>query len=156
MVEYVIENDKDAVKDKDLLNTDWVKQFEIQYRKICRFANFLSQQPNISMFVPAVEENGEWRILEKPNSDNYTHGIHFDDDYYNIDLNQYQTALDNVIFEGFRKCIGSKAVSNSDGCIILLHENKEYSVSGKHLTSIEQLTPYNLTLTPKFAKELGL
>ena len=123
------------------------------------FANFLSQQPNIGMFVPAVEENGEWRILEAPNRSTHT----------NEECDQYATALDNVIFEGFE--LNQKDTSKLENiiCITLGKIQLTFFLKNKALfldnlennytteiKTIEDLIPYSLTLTPKFAKELGL
>jgi hypothetical protein len=126
MVEYVFEIGVPGTTDKQFTDSVMI------------FANFLSQQPNIGMFVPAVFEDGEWR-------------------------DQYQTALDNVIFEGF-EYDGSEDgfiyVKNGETLLIFDTENKTLMLLNNMLTdninTIEQLTHYNLTLTPKFAKELGL
>ena len=120
------------------------------------FANFLSQQPNIGMVVPAVFEDGEWRVLSEPKDFRYFKEV-------DIYFNQYQTALDNVIFEGF-EYDGSEEgfiyVKNGETLLIFDTENKTLMLLNNMLTdninTIEQLTHYNLTLTPKFAKELGL
>jgi hypothetical protein len=135
-----------------------------------KFANFLSQQPNIGMFVPAVFENGKWRILNKPitpwQDSIIEEGLH---QMYKKDLKQYQTALDNVIFEGFE--LNQKDTSKLENIICitlgkiqltfflknkaLFLDNLENNYTTK-INTIEQLIPYNLTLTPKFAKKLGL
>jgi hypothetical protein len=128
-----------------------------------KFSNFLSQQPNIGMVVAAVEEDGEWRVLSKPIFD-------FNNEYdgekrreFAIALKEFETALDNVIFEGF-EYDGSEEgfiyVKNGETLLIFDTENKTLMLLNNMLTdninTIEQLTHYNLTLTPKFAKELGL
>jgi deoxyadenosine/deoxycytidine kinase len=138
MVEYVKEQDKIEFIAYDNL-----------WEKVINFANFLSQQPNIGMFVPAVFEDGEWRILEAPNRSTHT----------NEECDQYATALDNVIFEGFEV----EQILNS-GKIFLINKdttsltffNNSVFIEKNLITTIEDLIPYSLTLTPKFAKELGL
>jgi hypothetical protein len=128
------------------------------------YADFLSQQPNIGMFVTAVFEDGDWRMLNKPirpwQDSIIEEGLH---QMYKKDLEQYQTALDKVIFEGF-EYDGSEEgfiyVKNGETLLIFDTEDKTLMLLNNMLTdninTIEQLTHYNLTLTPKFAKELGL
>jgi hypothetical protein len=141
---------------------DFVKLQKEKYIKInrtnefaCRvldYVNFLSQQPNIGMFVPVVFEGGEWRVLEEPKkyvnicsnpSNELTKDIEFN---YQVELEQYQTALDNVIFEGFQWNEKGYVFKNSIMFDEEFLENK----------TLEDLTKYNLTLTQKIAKELGL
>ena len=131
------------------------------------FANFLSQQPNIGMFVPAVFGDGEWMILTKPISpwqdSIIEEGLH---QMHKEDLYQYATALDNVIFKGFEVDYINTEIGNKffrikfDKLYITFYEDFiSTSLPFKDTTiikNLEQLTHYNLTLTPKFAKELGL
>jgi hypothetical protein len=130
------------------------------------FANFLSQEPNIGMVVAAVFENREWRVLTEPKEyfewckwgDFTKHGKSI-----TPKCKEYHTALDNVIFEGF-EYDGSEDgfiyVKNGETLLIFDTENKTLMLLNNMLTdsinTIEQLTHYNLTLTSKFAKELGL
>jgi hypothetical protein len=137
MVEYVFEIGVPGTTDKQFTDS------------VMLFANFLSKQPNIGMFVPAVFEDGEWRILEAPNRSTHT----------NEECDQYATALDNVIFEGFEV----EQILNS-GKIFLINKdttsltffNNSVFIEKNLITTIEDLIPYSLTLTLKFAKELGL
>jgi len=117
--------------------------------KIVDFANFLSQQPNISMFVPSVLENGEWRILTEPKDYHcFIKGIGGHIDVTFQEYKQYQTALDNVIFE---ECglMDDLALQFPDGTLFC-------NIEELHKYTIQDLLDYNLTLTPKIAKELGL
>ena len=130
-----------------------------------KFANFLSHQPNIGMFVPAVFEDGEWRVIEKPrlrwknSKDRWGTSVETDE------WIEYTTALDNVIFEGF-EYDGSEEgfvyIVNDEMLLVFDAENKELVLDNSEnnytteIKTIEDLIPYNLTLTPKFAKELGL
>ena len=147
----------------------WGLTYFDYFKKRDIFDNFLSQQPNIGMFVPAVFEDGEWRVLSKPIFD-------FNNEYdgekrreFAIALKEFETALDNVIFEGFE--LNQKDTSKLENIICitlgkiqltfflknkaLFLDNLENNYTTK-INTIEQLTPYNLTLTSKFAKELGL
>jgi hypothetical protein len=130
----------------------WGLTYFDYFKKRDIFDDFLSQQPNIGMFVPAVEENGEWRVLSEPKTP-HTFGSENADLYlkkWKSEKEQYQTALDNVIFEG---CEYSDKELFLDGNLFWVFLNKLNFEKG---LTIEQLTPHNLTLTPKFAKELGL
>jgi len=155
MVEYVKSLD---------VSTNTETDTQTLYR-LFNFANFLSQETNVGMVVAAVEENGEWRILEKPrmrwknSKDRWGTSIETDE------WIEYTTALDNVIFEGF-EYDGSEEgfiyVKNGETLLIFDTENKTlflYNSENNYTTeikTIEDLIPYSLTLTPKFAKELGL
>jgi hypothetical protein len=162
MVEYVI--------------TQWSINLTAKQREnIKKFADFLSQEPNIGMFVPAVFEDGELRILTQP-----TYSTNHSDDCYcdNCEKEtkrcselqkQYETVLNNVIFEGFE--LNQKDTSKLENIICitlgkiqltfflknkaLFLDNLENNYTTK-INTIEQLIPYNLTLTSKFAKEFGL
>jgi hypothetical protein len=157
MVEYV------KLTEHKRLKTFITETKVLGYDKNLKFSNFLSQEPNIGMVVAAVEEDGVWRVLSKPIFD-------FNNEYdgekrreFAIALKEFETALDNVIFEGF-EYDGSEEgfiyVKNGETLLIFDTENKTLMLSNNMLTdnikTIEQLTQYNLTLTPKFAKELGL
>jgi hypothetical protein len=112
-----------------------------------KFANFLSQEPNIGMVVAAVFEDGEWRVLRTP--------IEHNPMYWS---KEYTTALDNVIFEGFEVDFKTSNITAISNVVynIWFYKNGIVTINSQVLNTIEQLTPYNLTLTPKFSKELGL
>ena len=151
MVEYV-KLQKENLKDYSLLSLS--RKFEL-----CdNFANFLSQQPNIGMFVPAVFEDGEWIVLEEPKTccsgrDCGCMGMPYN--YSSkVELDEYTTALDNVIFEGFVKC--NRTEIDTIECLYNEDLNLHLEASFKYEKTIEDLLDFNLTLNPKFSKELGL
>ncbi len=163
MVEYV------KLMERKRLKTFITETKVLGYDKNLKFANFLSQQPNIGMFVPAVFEDGEWRVLTEPKDYYYfknsiVNKLDYKPKkalYYN--WHQYENAIKNIVFEGWF-LIGNNEVSDNNFSILFDKENKALlsRVLGDHLSfcgtikNLEKLTPYNLTLTPKFAKELGL
>jgi len=140
---------------------------------ILKFAYFLSQQPNISMFVPAVFENGEWKILTEPKDEqlckycpieeNKRHASSFSigcegsrcEVAYENYQDQYQTAIDNVIFEGFEVDYDNIVRDNNIRIWFKTKDEIYVNNSKNKIENLEQLISYNLTLTPKFAKELG-
>jgi hypothetical protein len=138
MVEYVI------IQKEKYIKINRTNEFAC---RVLDYVNFLSQQPNIGMFVPAVEENGEWIVLIYPtiydprSKTGNTEYNEFEDA-----MNQYQTALDNVIFDGFQWNEKGYVFKNFIMFDEEFLENK----------TLEDLTKYNLTLTQKIAKELGL
>ena len=82
----------------DKTMTDYVKDTYERITDPCKseqsmfnYANFISQQLNIGMFVPAVFKDGEWVVLEEPNRSTHT----------NEYCLEYQKAKDNVLFDGF-------------------------------------------------------
>jgi hypothetical protein len=58
------------------------------------YANFLNTPLNISMFVPSIKVGDKWKVLENPNLNMNLKNP----DFKHL---EYQTAKDNVIFEGF-------------------------------------------------------
>ena len=130
------------------------------------YADFLSQQPNIGMFVTAVFEDGEWRILTEPKE--YFEWCKWGDfTKYGKSITpkckEYHEALNNVIFDGwYLRC--PNAVTNDvlsitftkSGGILLDRVCRDHHENIGTINSLENLSHYNLTLTPKFAKELGL
>lgn len=121
---------------------------------------------NISMFVPAKLVDGEWVVLEEPKGKKCCGGIKNDCycrgylQYEEQELIEYQTALSNVLFEGFK-------IEN--------YENQDYSIKSeniilnvfckqckknwfllKGIETIENILKYNLTLTATAKKQLGL
>jgi hypothetical protein len=72
------------------------------YSLLFGYNSFITQPFTLSMFIPCKEVNGKWGVLEEPES-----WIRFKDVSSNInnlqivECEQYQYALDNVIFKGF-------------------------------------------------------
>lgn len=110
--------------------------------RILNYAEFLNTPLNIGMFVPAVKVDGKWVVLEKPKEENYIFGVGDKprkmilDHQYNKDLEQYQKAKDNVLFEG------KEIVVN----IWEFYENK----------TIQSLIKHKYTLTKKGLEISGL
>lgn len=93
-----------------LLRSEWESQSQLsrqaerskRYRKIDKFINYLDQEPNISMFVPAVKYGDKWVVLDKPNEMTYKDIDGFRNERFWIEDNQqYQQAEENVLFSGF-------------------------------------------------------
>lgn len=150
--EYVKLVNETGTKDKDLLNTDWYKEFEIALKKIVSYTNFLTQPLNLSHFVPAKFENGVWIVLSKPMHpicDNITEeGLH---ERYKSDCKEYQTALENVVFKGFYMNDKDKTGFG------VLNDNLDFFwIRNNGTRTIEDLIPYNLEVTDTIIKKFGL
>ena len=148
---WIKENNK-VEKEQDFTRSialDWI----FQYTKFC------IQPLNIGMFVPAVFDGGKWVVLEEP----YTKEIKYRNErdelneLYWSDYKQYQTSLDNVIFEGFEICNykGNEfynSVSNNDGLIL----NFDGFEKVQPPDPIESIIKYNPTLTKYGQQQSGL
>ena len=135
MVAFVGKKAKQGVQAGRLYNK---RQTDILF-EIYNYRTFLNLKLNISMFVPAIFEGGKWVVLEyahpKPTED-----VEGYDKYV-----QYQTALDNVIFEGFE--VDGKFIS---------HSQFSYLIDRLHYSTIQDLIKYKPTLTPRGMKESGI
>ena len=122
--------------------------------QIFNYATFLNQHLNLGMFVPAIEVDGKWEVLEKPKESKYCLGdIH--SGYFRRDLEQYQQAKDKVLFEGFElgnTTTQSYAVYNDDSRLIF---SKDSNLCLDEKT-INDLIKYAPTLTAKGQQLSGL
>jgi len=110
--------------------------------QIFNYATFLNQHLNLGMFVPAIEVDGKWEVLEMP-----TPNIS-DSGNWNFQAreNQYQQAKDRVLFEGFEY---------SHNNVITLPNKVEFIDLDDEWT-IEELTEFAPTLTAKGQQLSGL
>ena len=71
--------------------------------QIFNYATFLNQHLNLGMFVPAIEVDGKWEVLEMPKNFEATmKGNYFTSSKSELFLlQQYQQYKDKVLFEGF-------------------------------------------------------
>ena len=136
MKEFVLEQNKKLKNAPDAYD---------QYCKIVNYANILNQPLKKAMFVPCDEENDNLLITPTEHNPMYW-------------SNQYKTATEKVIFEGFEasKEKGIIKIENKKERDIFyfdLFKNKLYYVDIVHWKSvytIEDLIPYNLELTENF------
>lgn len=142
---------------------------------IIQFKDFLNQPLNISMFVPAIFEGGKWVVLEKPYEGQFEievntkcsgwaylkrdkeHGDfrYYDKIAYLKAVEQYKTALDNVIFEGFTSANTTKNVYQiyDNNYRLVFNKKKGTCLDG---TTIQDLIKYSPTLTAKGLKDSGI
>lgn len=88
------------------------------------YAEFLADEINISMFVPAIKINNKWNVLTKSD-------------------NNYKIAKENVLFENI-EYLGNNIIKLQNGIII------DFNIKLK--SYIEDLIKYNLSLTHKGLK----
>ena len=88
------------------------------------------------MFVPAIKVVDEWEVLREP-IDYYPYGKSLDE------VHQYQTAKDNVIFEGFEV--------DNDFSSIVKNSERDFAMPIPLLNkgTIQDLIKYKPTLTKK-------
>jgi len=96
MIDFVLKKEELTFNTIDEYNNSRLINIE-------RYATFLSQPLNLGMFVPAIEVNGKWEVLEEP--PHYNEKISFFDGKiipYKLikQVEQYQQAKDRVLFEG--------------------------------------------------------
>lgn len=125
----------------------------ISYDKIENYANFLKQPLKLDMFVTCDEDGN---VLEEPKSwnDYLAYPDSFDGNIEWYELYAYEQAKEKVLFGGFKYI---KELRNSGGNYthILKKGDLEiylqwggFHISGKkEIKTIEDLIPYNLTLT---------
>jgi len=126
-----------------------------KYCLVREYANFLNQPLNLGMFVPAIEVNGKWEVLEEPteNEKNEFGGafstIEEQAELYSK-MKKFQQAKDRVLFEGFEVEVGIvvdyATFNHSRGRTKIMLNNK----------TINDLIKYAPTLTAKGQELSGL
>ena len=143
MTEFVLEQNNTIPKDLNLINN---------YKNIVKYANFINQDLNIGMFVPAVFKNGEWVVLEEPICDK---NCDLCDCMYSFNL--YEEAKENVLFAGFDLIEFTRYyILTNDKTAIYTSKNFKFSISQIELNKIEDLIKYEIPLTENAIKLLGL
>jgi len=108
-----------------------------------QYANFLKRKLELGMFIPCDEEGN---VLEEPEKDKKGNYIAYSGDTC-IYIEQYQEAKERVLFEMF----DAEITLTKKGAIkIVVGENETILID----CAIEQLTEYNLTLTPNATKQI--
>jgi len=132
------------------------KGFENYWSKTFSYANFLKLPTKLEYFVPCDEDGN---ILEEPNKKHYQSLPNIAEAIWEYDnlLEQYEKALEKVLFEGFE--VKSKNIISSgfEEILFLPFNNGNTQVYVTDFTkekpeemlcyTIEDLVKYNLTLT---------
>ena len=130
-----------------------------KYCLVREYANFLNQPLNLGMFVPAIEVEGKWEVLEEP----ICYGVG-DEQYYGSRMDEYQQALDKVLFEGFELTkvddLGYYDLRNEAAIIEVYNpldaETEFLDILDNGLYKISDLIKYAPTLTAKGQELSGL
>jgi len=133
--------------------------------QIFNYATFLNQHLNLGMFVPAIEVDGNWEVLE-PTVWNLTKWTNWE---MNTDdeirrAKQYQQAKDRVLFEGFELTkvddLGYYDLRNEAAIIEVYNpldaETEFLDILDNGLYKINDLIKYAPTLTAKGQQLRGL
>ena len=141
MTEYVLELEKATIEHNP--SNKW--------KDALKYANFLSESLNPSMFVSAVFEDGKWVILKEPKGwkayiqENGWKSLHPDA------LKRcctYAECINNVYFEGFE-------VNTHKECVYLKEDEAFcFDIDDLQTKTIEELIPYKLKLTPTIQNRL--
>jgi len=114
------------------------------------YSKFLKQTPQLYMFVPC---DSEGNVLEEP----IFKGDH---DLLEFKHQEYQQAKERCYFEGFevkeRNCNEAKFKYIENGLIAVFYYNKTTNSFEENadFKTLEDLIPYNLTLTATAQKEI--
>lgn len=119
-----------------------------------KYANFITKELNIGMFIPAFLNGEVWEILEEPNKSTHT----------NEECQKYLEAKDKVLFEGFtvRRAFEEAIHINSKhtSSIIYQYDNEVIFFLGlkgnNRLKKIEDLVIHRVPVTDTLSKQLGL
>ena len=157
MIDFVLHCTK-SVDEMD--NSDLLNQYAYKLDKIDDYANFLSQHLNLGMFVPAIEVDGKWEVLEYPKFNEMGSPLKTN----KWTLNQYQQAKDKVLFEGFELTkvddLGYYDLRNETAIIEVYNpldaETEFLDILDNGLYKINDLIKYAPTLTAKGLNDSGL
>ena len=139
---------------------DHSNHFGYKFGMVCKYANFLNQPLNLGMFVPAIEVDGKWEVLEEPKNFEATmKGNYFTSSKSELFLlQQYQKAKENVLFEGFELNIFKSAnvLRNENISFYEQFSNFKDRFDSICLKTIQDLIKYKPTLTKKGLEVSGL
>ncbi len=124
---------------KDLMVFEIYKARDV---RIMSYLVFLQQKPELWMFVPSIQKDGVWVVLEKPE---------FGKSYPKSVVDEYQEALDRVLFDGCKL-----HAQNTKYKQIISKEHRFDFIDGKLRTynTLEQAVNNGIELKLKPAKPL--
>jgi len=148
MTEFVLEQTR-------FIKTADFRTSHIPLNNLHNYANFLNQPLCISQFVACKLVEGKWKVLEEINED-YPNNVEFSEE-----IEEYRKAKQRCLFKGF------KIESHTDNFFSVRCENNIVNVMwnasdernwfpARGLSTIEDLTKYNLELSQTAVKTLGL
>lgn len=159
MTDFVMEQTK-SFEAVDLL--DHLEIRDLVLSRIEKYAKFLKQPLKLGMFIPCDEDGN---VLEEPRTCCSSRECGCMGMPYNYDsqegIDKYFEAKKRVLFEGFHYNPGKvlrECPSISNGLIHVFWFDNITQLWSKsnNVNTVEDLTKYNLTLTPTSIKQLGL
>ncbi len=154
MIDFVGKKAKQGVQAGRLYNK---RQTDILF-EIYKYRTFLNQPLSLGMFVPAIEVDGKWEVLEEPKvgrdkkysvQDKSIKSQIWHQNWHEK-IEQYQQAKDRVLFEGFEFI--EKDVFTND---LIFNHNSRYTRITV-FSIIESLSDLEPTLTAKGQELSGL
>jgi hypothetical protein len=140
-------------------------EFANKLDNITNYATFLNQPLNLGMFVPAIEVDGKWEVLDEPKNcvtnedeknicDSFCGNKLCDITYHE----QYQLAKDRVLFEGFEveEYKGTYTLIQVETTKYWTFTNFNDRFKSLGLETIEDYVKYAPTLTAKGQELSGL
>ena len=119
---------------------------------IRQYAKLLKSNPTLSMFVPC-DDGGN--VLEEPKLEDMPKFVSIDDEdqmKLYAKFHTYQAYLSDVIFDGWgviRKAEMATILINDDSHELVFYLDGSVAYNQRTITSLSDLTPYNLSLKNK-------
>lgn len=152
MTEYVLGISSNEIEPKNFAQITEARQYQNDgYDKMINYANFLKRPLELEMFRPTDKEGN---VLEEPKEPKNELGNSLSWIGYNKQLEQYQEALDRVLFEGFEIGFTSEhsvIIRNTKTFVEFRFGKTNIAIKeiggNKELKTIEDLVEFDLTLT---------
>lgn len=155
LLDYVLENKFPQTTEEAQSESILIDNF---YNKVVNYAKFLSQPLKISMFVPCDENQVP---LDKPSQKENWTSEGFGGYSMSIkELDEYQKAKSNVLFEGFEKAPNnlnpnSWHIWNKETSTAIVHYKSQPDYFIWNYKTIEELCKMGLTLTENAVKTIN-
>lgn len=125
----------------ELHDKPWRLSMQERWVKLVAYAKFVKTPLELGMFVP-VDKDGNY--LHEPKISDYTK-----DGEYSSAWEAWEAARENVLFEGLVLCD-----SGNKDCVMMGDVHIPFTKINQG--TIEDLIPYNLTITQNAIKKYGL
>ncbi len=141
---------------------DYLETLDISnsaYRMLrSNFDKFLKLKLELWQFIPCKLVYGVWFVLEEPDYTKYAN--YANSMRYREELKEYQEAKYRVLFEGFIFDAESNQLHNEEVGIHIFFNGLTVEIFSDpdtfYIETIEEITPYQLTLTASAKTKIGL
>lgn len=128
------------------MRADFEHEQVMKLLRIQGYTAFLTQELNLSMFVPAKLVDGKWEVLEEPDKMKWTNEEleNTEAGYY---WHDYQKAKENVIFDGFlyNKETNDNFQNVCSECLIVQFDSENNPLFSYHKTIEDIIDQVELT-----------